>query len=371
MPSFNYHKFRPQSDYWLGLTVLILVLLGLVMISSASVVISFEKYGYNTFFLKKQFWSLLVGVAVWLITLNIDYRFWKKWANWMLLLTLILLVAVFIPGIGKTLAGAQRWIHIGPLFFQPSEVVKLTFLIYLAAWLEKKGEGVKDFSTGVLPFLVIVGVIAFLILKQPDMGTMMVVAASAAIVFFVSGASRAHLFGILSGAAALILLMIKMAPYRLQRLAVFLNPTSETQGAAYHINQALLAIGSGGFWGLGFGQSRQKYLYLPQSYTDSIFAIIAEEMGFGRTILILLLFVFLGLRGFGIAKKAPDDFAKFLAVGITSWFLFQAFVNIAAMLGLLPLTGIPLPFISYGGSSLVISLAAVGILMNISKSTQQ
>lgn len=366
----DYRKLRPKPDFWLGLIVLILVLLGLIMISSSSVVVSFEKFGYNTYFLRKQFWSLLVGFAVWVVALNIDYRFWKKWANWMLAITLILLLAVFIPGIGRNLSGAQRWIHIGPVFFQPSEVVKLTFLIYLCSWLEKKGEGIKNFSTGVLPFLAIVGLITILILKQPDMGTMMVVAATSAIVLFTSGASRAHIFGIFAGAVVLVLAMIKIAPYRLQRLTVFLNPNEQTQGVAYHINQALLAVGSGGFWGLGFGQSRQKYLYLPQSYTDSIFAIIAEEMGFLRTTLIILLFVCLGLRGFKIAKNAPDDFSRFLAVGITGWFLFQGFVNIGAMLGILPLTGIPLPFISYGGTSLVVSLAAVGILMNISKQTQ-
>lgn len=367
----DYRKLRPRPDYWLGLAVLILVLFGLVMISSASVVVSFEKYGYNTFFLRKQFWSLVAGVIVWLVALNIDYRFWKKWAGLMLLLTLILLVGVFIPGLGRSLGGAQRWIHLGPLFFQPAEFVKLTFLIYLAAWLEKKGAGVKDFSSAVLPFLFIVSLIAFLILRQPDMGTMLVIAATSAIVFFASGASAPHLLAILSFAFIAGLAIIKMAPYRLQRLLVFFSPGKETLGAAYHINQALLAIGSGGLWGLGFGQSRQKYLYLPQSYTDSIFAIIAEEMGFLRTILLLLLFVFVGLRGYQIAKKAPDDFARLLAIGITSWFMFQVFINLAAMLGLVPLTGIPLPFISYGGSSLLVSLAAVGILMNISKQTQQ
>jgi len=220
-----------------------------------------------------------------------------------------------------------------------------------------------------LPFIFIVSVIAFLIIKEPDMGTMSIITGIAAIMFFVAGASWQH---ILAGALSVIVffvIMIKTAPYRMQRLMVFLNPSQGNLDASYHINQAILAIGSGGLWGLGFGKSMQKYFYLPEAHTDSIFAIIAEELGFLRAIFVIIIFVLIAWRGYRIAKNAPDTFSRLLATGITSWIVFQALVNLAAISGAMPLTGVPLPFVSYGGSSLVILLAAVGILLNISKQT--
>lgn len=362
---FRMKQQRP--NYFLSLLVFLMVVFGLIMIYSASVVVSYQNFGYNYYYLNKQAASLLVGIVAWFIFAKIDYRVWQKYSFWALLVTLVLLVAVFIPNIGLNLGGAHRWITLGPIFFQPSEVVKLTFIIYLSAWLAKKGEGVKDFQSGFIPFIMIVGLIVFLIMKEPDMGTMSVIAGTSMVMFFVAGATNTHLgFGFLS-AGFLFWLLIKSSPYRFQRLMVFLNPKSEALGAAYHINQALLAIGSGGLLGLGFGQSKQKYLYLPQSHTDSIFAIIVEELGFLRASLVIIAFIILGYIGYKIAKTAPDSFSKFLATGITTWFVLQAFLNISAMLGVVPLTGVPLPFISYGGSALVVSLAAVGILMNISK----
>lgn len=361
----RYRKHGGRMDYWLLFLVFGVCIFGLLMVYSSSAVVSFEQYGINNFYFKKQLVSFIIGMVMLGITSFIDYRFWKKNAVLFLGITVILLIAVFL--LGKTTLGAQRWLNIAGISVQPSEIAKLTFIIYLAAWLEKRNENIKDFKYGFLPFAVILGAIGFLIIKQPDMGTMSVIVATAVVMFFISGASLVHLgvgFAFLIG---LFLLLIKSAPYRMQRFLVFLNPSNEKLGAGYHINQALLAIGSGGWFGLGFGQSKQKYLYLPEPQTDSIFAIITEELGFLRAILVFVVFVLIALRGFKIAKNAPDMFAMLLASGITVWIVVQFFINIGAMIGLMPLTGIPLPFVSYGGSSLIILLTAVGILLNISK----
>ena len=358
-----------KSDIIYLLTVLVLCLFGIVMISSSSMVLSMERYGTNYHYVLRQIGSLVIGLILMFITYSIDYRNWKKLALWLFLANIVLLLLVFIPGIGHKIGGASRWIGFGNFLFQPSEIVKLSFIIYLAAWLDKKGENIKQFLRGFLPFAILILFISFLIMKQPDLGTMLVIAGTAAVMFFISGADLWHLFFGLGFSAGFIVILIKAAPYRMQRLLVFLNPSLDTQGASYHINQALLAIGTGGLWGLGFGQSRQKYLYLPMAHTDSIFAIIAEELGFLRTSLVLLAFLFLGLRGFKIAKNTPDNFSRILATGITCWILIQTFINIGSMLGVLPMTGVPLPFISYGGSSLIVLLAAVGIMLNISKAS--
>lgn len=356
-----------KADYVFALLAIALTLFGIVMISSSSMVVSFEKYGSNYHFVIRQLGSFAIGLVFLIVTFLIDYRVWKKLAPWMLFTTLILLILVYAPFLGHKFGGSQRWIGIGNYLFQPSEIVKLTFIIYLAAWLSGKGDDIKTFISGFVPFIVLVGAVSFLIIKQPDFGTMSVIILTSVSMFFVCGADKLHLLfggGMLIG---IFLLLIKAAPYRMQRFLVFLNPSADSQGAAYHINQALMAIGTGGIFGLGFGNSKQKYLYLPMAHTDSIFAIIAEELGFIRTGLFLLVFLYLGIRGLKIAQNAPDSFSRLLAVGITSWILIQAFINIGSMLNILPMTGVPLPFVSYGGSSLMILLAAVGIMLNISK----
>ncbi len=361
-------KFENQKpDFLFAITVAGLVFFGIVMISSSSVVISMERFGHNYYYVGQQLISLIVGLIALFITYNLDYRFWRKNSFWLMVVTLILLVLVFVPGIGKAAGGAHRWIGIGSQWFQPSEIVKLSFIIYLSAWLDRRGEKVQSFILGFVPFSFLILLVGALIMLQPDLGTMSVIFLTASAIYFSAGANLAHIIIGAGGVAVILGILIKTAPYRLQRFLVFLNPSADTQGAGYHINQSLLAIGSGGFWGLGFGQSKQKYLYLPQVQTDSIFAVIAEEMGFFRSLMLLAAFAFLGYLGFRIAKNAPDNFSRLLVVGITTWILVQAFINIGAMLGILPLTGVPLPFISFGGSSLIILLAAVGIILNISR----
>lgn len=366
MRKFSHQK---KPDYLFAIIVFLLIFFGIVMISSSSVVVSLEHTGKNYTYVVRQIIALVFGLMAMFVTYHIDYRFWKKHSFWMLVTTLVLLVLVFIPGIGKTSGGAHRWIVIANNWFQPSELVKLSFIIYLSAWLDSRKEKIQSFWFGFIPFVVLVGIIGVLIMLQPDLGTMSVILFAGVAVYFAAGADLSHLVLGAGSLLALGVLLIKTSHYRTQRFLVFLNPSIDAQGAAYHINQALLAIGSGGLWGLGFGQSRQKYLYLPEPQTDSIFAIIAEELGFIRSSLVVIAFIVLGYLGFRIAKNAPDNFAKLLCIGITSWILFQAFINIGAMINILPLTGVPLPFISYGGSSLIILLAAVGIMLNISKST--
>lgn len=362
---------KHKPDYWLVITVIMLVVIGLVMLSSASAVVSYENFGNNYQYLTHQLlYGVLFGLLAMIITSRIDYRFWKKFAAVLLAVTLLLLLAVFIPGIGLEYGGAKRWIALGSATMQPTEIVKLTFILYLATWLEKRQKGIRDWKFGFLPFVTVLGIIGSLIMLQPDLGTMSVVIASAIVVYFIAGARWRHLAAIGGTGIVLFWLLIKAAPYRMARFTVFLNPEIDPQGIGYQINQALLAVGSGGLFGRGLGKSIQKYNYLPEATGDSIFAVMAEELGFIRILFLIAIFVFLVIRGFMVAKKAPDLFGKLVASGIIAWVAFQAFVNIAAMVALVPLTGIPLPFISYGGTALLFTLAAVGILINISQHTK-
>lgn len=365
----SFFKKYHSSDIFLLIIIFSLLVIGVLMIASASVVIGKIQFNDSLFFLKKHLIVVAIGILIFLTAQKIDYHILRRWAPPLMLLGTILLILVFVPGISLTLGGASRWISIGGLTIQPSEFLKLIFIIYLACWLEKKGKGLRDISYGFLPFLIMTGFLAFLIMKQPDMGTMFILTLTSGIIFFVAGASIIHI-GVGFGAAFLIFWeFIKTASYRMARLMVFLNPSDDVKGAAYHINQALLAIGSGGLWGRGFNESRQKYFYLPQPISDSIFAITGEELGFIKSAAIIILFVLLAWRGLRIAKYAPDIFGRLLAVGIVSWISFQALINIGTMLAVIPLTGIPLPLISYGGSAFVTSMAGLGILINISKQT--
>ena len=302
---------------------------------------------------------------------NINYQIWKKFTLALLLTSIALLVIVFIPGLGSEYGTAKSWINIAGFSFQPAELVKLTFLLYLATWLEKRGaHGVKDLYTSFLPFLFVMGVISVLMLLQPDMGTLSIIIFIAMTVFFASGAKIKHVSAIILAGMSFIYLLISNSPYRAARLTTFLQPELDPQGIGYHINQAFLAVGSGGLFGRGFGHSRQKFQYLPEATGDSIFAIMAEELGFILCLLAIGLFLVIMYRGLNIAKDSVDQFGRLVAIGIISWITFQAFFNISSMIGLLPMTGIPLPFISYGGTALAVTMGAFGILTNISMQTK-
>ncbi len=357
------------GDRTLLTTVSILLIFGLIMIASAGVIYSQTRFGDDYYFFKHQLlYGVLPGSVVLYFLSKIDYHFWKKVAVPIFFVAVIFLLLVFVPGVGSNIYGASRWIKLGIFSFQPSEMAKLAIIIYLAAWLDGRGEKrIGDFFEGLLPFIGIIGLVGFLIMKQPDTGTFGVIALTSFAIFFISGARLNHLFSITMLGVFGLWILVKIEPYRFNRILTFLDPSTDPSGIGYQINQALLAVGSGGFFGVGLGHSRQKFNYLPEPVGDSIFAIIGEELGMLGAVVLLVLFVILAIRGIKIAKNAPDVFGKLLATGITMWITFQAFINICANIALVPLTGIPLPFISYGGTSLAFLMAAVGILLNISK----
>lgn len=364
---------KPQRscDSVLLIVTLILIAFGLAVISSASFVISWENFKTTTYYFYHQlYFGVLPGLLLAFLVYKVDYHVWKKFAVPGLVLAIILLFLVFLPSVSISSGGARRWIKIpfaGGFSFQAAEFAKLAFVIYLASWLEKREKEVKSLSTGLMPFSLMLGAISLLLIIQPDVGTLSVIAISAVIMYYLAGAKTRHLLLAMTGAATALTVLVQFSPYRFNRFLVFLHPEIDPQGIGYQINQALLAIGSGGFFGRGYGASRQKFSYLPESMGDSIFAIISEELGFIGAMAVISLFLVFAWRGFKIARKAPDNFGMLLAGGITSLIVFQALINIGAITSIFPLTGIPLPFISYGGSSMIIFLVATAILLNISK----
>jgi len=365
-------KLAHKPDYVLVTLIGLVIVLGMVMLSSASSVLGYTKFHDSYWYVKHQFLlGFLPGLVLFLFFSRTDYRLWKKIAPLLLWFSIGLLVLVFIPGLAAGYGTAKSWINVFGFSLQPSEIVKLTFLLYLAAWLEKRKEKVHDFAYGFLQFLVYLGLVAGLIIIQPDVGTVSILVLTSVVVFYAGGARLGHIMLVVIGAAAALGALIAAAPYRLKRLTAFMNPEADPLGIGYHVKQALLAIGSGGWLGLGLGQSKQKYQYLPEVAGDSIFAVIAEELGFVITTLFIILFLAIFYRMMKIAQRTPDTFGQLVVVGVGVWLLGQFFVNIGAMLGLMPLTGLPLPFVSYGGTAMMTLMAASGIVVNISCHTEE
>lgn len=349
--------------------VLALLCSGLVMVYSSSSFLAARAYGDASYFFQKQLLSAFLGVIVMLITMRIDYRHWRKVSLFGLVIIVPLLVVVLI--FGTNVYGASRWLSIGSIrLFQPSELTKLVLALYIADWLARKGNQVGTFLYGLAPFVILVGVILGLVLLENDMGTAIIIAGLAAAMFFTAGANIFQ-FLLAMGCGGLIFMTQAFKGYRYYRLMGFMNPFKDITGINLQLYQSLLALGSGGWFGLGLGASRQKTGYLPFPYIDSIFAIIGEELGFIGCSIIVVLFLCLAFRGFRLARRTQDVYGALLATGITTWLTLQAIVNIGSTTGTLPYTGVPLPFISYGGTSLVISLAAVGVLLNISRYIQE
>lgn len=359
---------RGPVDKMLLFTVLLILAFGLIMISSAGIVFSQTRFDDSYFFLKRQLiFGVIPGLVACLFFSRFDYHRLQKLAVPFFAVAVVALIFVFIPGVGVEAYGARRWIDLRIFSFQPSEMMKFSLILYLSAWLAGRTEKkIQNFSEGFVPFLMILGFVGLLIYMQPDAGTLGITGLIAFAIFFSAGASMAHIFTFAALAVAGFVFMVYSASYRMNRLMVFLNPELDPQGKGYQINQALLALGSGGIFGLGLGQSRQKFNYLPEPVTDSIFAIIGEELGILGAGGLVLAFCFFAYRGYRIAALVPDQFGRLLAIGITTWISLQAFVNIAAISGIIPLTGMTLPLISYGGTSLAFVLAAVGVLLNIS-----
>ena len=357
-----------KLDLNLIFTIFFLLFFGLIMIASAGVGYSENRFGDPYYFFKHQlFFGVIPGLIAFYLAQKIKYSFWKKISFPLFAISIVFLILVFIPGFGTKIYGASRWLKLGSFSFQPAEMLKLSIIVYLAAWLEGRSEKVKDFYEGLIPFGIIVAIVSFLLINQPDMGTLGIVILISISIFFISGARIKHLFLVALIGLVSFFIMIRTESYRMDRFLVFLHPEIDPQGIGYQINQALLAIGSGGIWGRGLGHSLQKFNYLPEPVGDSIFAIIGEEFGFAGCVFLIFVFLFLGLKSVRIIQRAPDRFSKLVATGVFSWIIFQTFTNIAAILGLIPLTGIPLPFISYGGTSVIFLMVAVGILFNISK----
>ncbi len=343
-----------------------LTLLGLAILLSATGPIGVQRANDSLFYVKRQLLTgVLPGLCIFCVAAFMDYRRLKSVAFAGLIVSLVLLVLVYLPGIGAIVNGARGWIRVGSWRFQPSEIVKMTFLVYIAAWLANRGKDVSDPHTGLLPFLSALGSVMLLLILQPDTGSMAVIVGTALAMYFLSGAPLTWFIGMVAAGTGTLWLLIRFAPYRAARFMTFLHPELDPLGVGYHINQAILAIGSGGWWGLGYGHSRQKFLYLPEVESDSIFAVMGEELGWMLMIIILSAYLFLIWRCFRIARATTDRFGKYLAAGVGSWLAIQTLLNAGSMTGLLPMTGVTLPFVSHGGSAMTMLLAAMGIVAGI------
>lgn len=348
--------------------VAIMVAGGFLIFSSASLgLLARDGASFGSVAFSQFFFGIVGGSAALLIVSNIYYRHWRRFAFYIFLASLLLTAAVFIPGIGMTHAGATRWLDLGITTVQPSEFLKIGFIIYLATWLSGVQDKLASWRYGLLPFAGITGIVGIVMLLQPDTDTFLIMAAAGMAMFIVAGAKWRDFFVIILTGICMLAILAIMRPYVMDRLTTFLDPDADPLGSGYQIQQSLIAVGSGGFTGRGFGQSIQKFEYLPEPIGDSIFAVYAEEFGFIGATLLIVGFIFLTLRGYKIAAQASDSFGTLLVVGFMTLIVGQSFLNIGAMLGIAPLSGLPLPFISHGGTSLLATLTSLGIVLNVSK----
>ncbi len=349
-----------------------LVILGFFIFSSASLgVLARDEIKFSSVAFNQIFYGLFLGSLACLFTARLDYHIWKKYAFIFFAGSFLLTLMVFIPGLGLEHGGAKRWIDLGFISFQPAEFLKVAFIMYLAAWLTRLKSKVGSFNWGLLPFLIFMALLGALLLAQPDTDTFAVIALAALAMYIAGGAKWKHILVIIISGAAVLALLYFTRPYIKQRIDVMLNPSLNGQTSGYHLRQSLIAVGSGGIWGRGFGQSIQKFHYLPEPIGDSVFAVAAEEFGFLGSVIIIALFMMFGLEGLKISGGAGDDFGRLLSLGIVILIVSQAFINISGMIGVIPLTGITLPFVSHGGTALFVTLAEAGIVMNISRSSKK
>ncbi len=361
-------KQRVAADHTLLAVTMILALVGLVMVFSASAIMAGNgKHHDPGFFLKRQIAWLAFGFLLMHLTSRLDYTLWKKLSIPMLACMLLLLVMVLVPSIGVVVKGARRWLRWGPISVQPAEMIKLVAVIYMAAYLAKKGDKIALFRDGLLPALIVIGLLSGLVLLEPDLGTVVVLGLVTVGMCFLAGARVSHLLALGLGAIPVVLVLVLGSSYRRQRLMTFLAPWKDASDAGFQITQSFLSFGSGGPFGVGLGEGKQKLYFLPEAHTDFVLALVGEELGLIGTATVILLFVFFVWRGFQIAARAREPFGRYLGMGITLLIGGQALVNAAVVTGLLPTKGLTLPFVSYGGSSLVVSLVGVGILLSISR----
>lgn len=357
-------------DYTLLCAIVILLFIGIVMVySSSSYFALYQKDVWDSdyYFTKEIIWTV-VGILGMVFTMSIDYHIYKKWTPWLVMITIGLLVVVLF--IGVDINGARRWIRLGPLSFQPSELAKYVVVLYLALLIDKRRGKIREFKEGTIYYLAIAAVFAGLIILEKNLSITAIVMMVAFIMILVGGAKLSHLFSLIPVGLLAVLGLIIFEPYRLKRLTSFLDPWADQAGDSYQLIQSLYALGSGGFFGVGLGNSRQKALFMPEPHNDFIFAIIGEELGLIGCVFIIAVFIFIVIKGTSIAVKARDNYGYLLAIGIISVISIQAIINIAVVTGSMPVTGVPMPLISYGGTSLVFNLLAIGILLNISRQSK-
>ncbi|MEK9209220.1 MAG: putative peptidoglycan glycosyltransferase FtsW [Patescibacteria group bacterium] len=360
-------KKKQYDKVFLGIVIALLIF-GVLAFSSASLGLAMRKgLDFYNSILKQFFLGMGLGIFALILASKIDYHFWRKISLLIFAAGVVLTLLVFVPGLGIGHGGAIRWLDLKIITFQPSEFLKFGFILYLASWMASRKNEIGSLKFGFLPFLIMVGLVSFLLIIQPDIGTLGVISLSAAFLFFVGGGRFLQIGVFLLAAFGLLVVLVFFQPHLLPRIQVFLNPDIDPQGIGYQLRQSLIALGSGGIFGRGFGMSVQKFSYLPEPMGDSIFAVIGEEFGFLGTVFVVVIFLFFLLRGMAVAKNAPDFFGRLLGFGLVILIVVQSFVNISAMSGLIPLTGLPLLFISQGGTALAMTLAEVGILLNISK----
>jgi cell division protein FtsW len=360
-----------RGDRSLLLAVGTLAAFGLVMVFSASEVQGWLWFHNAAYYFERQLIWLALGVALLWAGAHVDYHRLRPLALPLAIVALALLIVVLLPHVGVEVNGARRWLRLGPMQMQPAELAKVAAIVFMALWLERHRERLGSLEDGVLPYLALLGVITLLVILERDLGTTLIIAAILLSQFLVAGGRKRHVLLLALIVGLCVYLFIRMEPYRLHRIVAFFDPWADPLNTGFQAVQSVLALGSGGIFGVGLGQSIQKYQWLPFAHTDFIFAIVGEETGLIGTSAVLGLFGLFAYRGYRIALKAPDAFGSLLACGVTTWIAFQALVNIAAVTVTLPTTGVPLPFISYGGSSLAITLLAVGILINVSTQTEK
>ncbi len=356
-----------NSRLSLFFSVLILTCIGIVMVYSASSLFALERFGDGEFFLKRHILFFIVGLILMFFVMSIDYVKLRKWIKPLLFLTILLLLLVLIPGIGHEIRGARRWFVIGPFSFQPSEFAKITLILYLAEVLSRKQPKINSFSEGFLPPMLILGLCTGLIIIGPDLGTSVIIIFIASIMFYVAGIRMVHIVPMVIGSIPVVIAFIIHKAYRIERVLTFINPWRDPLGVGYQPIQSLIAIGSGGFFGKGLGDSYQKLYFLPEAHTDFIFSIIAEELGFIGAAVILFLYLSVLFHSARIAFKSNDLFGHLIVIGIISKLAIEIGINIAVSLALLPTKGLVLPFLSYGGSALVCNLVLIGIVLNVGK----
>ena len=357
-------------DYLLLTSVIVLCVFGLIAVYSSSYALGSAQFKDANYFIKKQMFSLVLGTVAMVVAMYVDYRILRRLSPLIMLVALIGLAGVLIPGIGHSSNGAARWIDLGPLPpLQPSEFAKLAVLIYLSAWLAAKGDLLLDLQLGVLPFVGMVGIVGALIVLEPDLGTALVIAAITGTLFFVAGARLMHVMALAGSGLLMLGVLILSGGYRMDRITAFTSAEDDPSGVGFHALQLLVAFGSGGWGGRGLGVSRQKFFYVPGSHTDGILAIIGEELGYIGVFVVMALFIVLLYRAWVAIRDAEDQFGSLLAVGVAAWIAFQLLINVGGVARLLPLTGIPLPLISFGGTSLILTMAAIGVLLSVTRYT--